>query len=56
MVNKGQKAAKSRMMTFDTRDITKSNLEKRDYNFLSAMTKSKEVTEALRVNVYVKQV
>lgn len=38
--------AKSRMMTFDTRDITKSNLEKRDYNFLSAMTKSKEVTEA----------
>jgi len=38
--------AKSRMMTFDTRDITKSNLEKRDYNFLSAMTKPKEVTEA----------
>jgi hypothetical protein len=38
--------AKSRMMNFDTRDITKSNLEKRDYNFLSAMTKPKEVTEA----------
>jgi len=38
--------AKSRMMTFDTRDITKSNLDKRDYNFLSNMNKSKEVTEA----------
>jgi hypothetical protein len=38
--------AKSRMMTFDTRDITKSNLEKRDYNFLSNMSQPKEVTEA----------
>lgn len=38
--------AKSRMMNFDTRDITKSNLDKRDYNFLSNMNKSKEVTEA----------
>ena len=38
--------AKSRMMTFDTRDITKSNLEKRDYNFLSNMNQPKEVTEA----------
>jgi hypothetical protein len=38
--------AKSRMMTFDTRDITKSNLDKRDYNFLSNMNKTKEVTEA----------
>lgn len=38
--------AKSRMMTFDTRDITKSNLDKRDYSFLSNMNKPKEVTEA----------
>jgi hypothetical protein len=27
--------AKSRMLNFDTRDITKSNLEKRDYQYLS---------------------
>ena len=38
--------AKSRMLNFDTRDITKSNLEKRDYNFLSNMNQPKEVTEA----------
>ncbi len=38
--------AKSRMLNFDTRDITKSNLEKRDYNFLSNMSQPKEVTEA----------
>ena len=27
--------AKKRMLNFDTRDITKSNLDKRDYEYLS---------------------
>jgi hypothetical protein len=27
--------AKKRMLNFDTRDITKSNLDKRDYQYLS---------------------
>lgn len=38
--------AKQRMMNFDTRDITKSNLNKRDYGFLSTMNQPKEVKEA----------
>ena len=41
--------AKARVLGFDTRDITKSNLEKRDYDFLG---KGKEVEKVSESNLY----
>ena len=41
--------AKARVLGFDTRDITKSNLEKRDYEFLG---KEKEVEQVSESNLY----
>ena len=41
--------AKARVLGFDTRDITKSNLEKRDYEFLG---KEKEVEPVSESNLY----
>ena len=41
--------AKARVLGFDTRDITKSNLEKRDYDFLG---KGKEVETVSESNLY----
>ena len=41
--------AKARVLGFDTRDITKSNLEKRDYDFLG---QGKEVETVSESNVY----
>ena len=41
--------AKARVLSFDTRDITKSNLEKRDYEFLG---KEKEVEPVSESNLY----
>ena len=41
--------AKARVLGFDTRDITKSNLEKRDYDFLG---KDKEVEQVSESNLY----
>jgi hypothetical protein len=34
--------AKRRLMSFDTRDITKDNLDRRDFQFLSAISKPKQ--------------
>ena len=41
--------AKARVLGFDTRDITKSNLEKRDYDFLG---QGKEVEKVSESNLY----
>ena len=41
--------AKARVLGFDTRDITKSNPEKRDYEFLG---KEKEVEQVSESNLY----
>ena len=41
--------AKARVLGFDTRDITKSNLEKRDYEFLG---QEKEVAQVSESNLY----
>ncbi len=41
--------AKARVLGFDTRDITKSNLEKRDYEFLG---QGKEVEQVSESNLY----
>ena len=41
--------AKSRLMAFDTRDITKSNLEKRDYEYLK---KEKEMEPVAESNMF----
>ena len=41
--------AKARVLGFDTRDITKSNLEKRDYDFLGT---GKEVEKVSESNLY----
>ena len=41
--------AKARVLGFDTRDITKSNLEKRDYDFLG---QGKEVETVSESNLY----
>jgi uncharacterized protein YoaH (UPF0181 family) len=41
--------AKARILGFDTRDITKSNLEKRDYDFLG---QGKEVEKVSESNLY----
>ena len=38
--------AKSRLMSFDTRDITKSNLEKRDYEYLKKEKDMEPVSES----------
>lgn len=38
--------ARSNLLTFDTRDITKSNLEKRDYQYLSKNTGEKKMSES----------
>ena len=38
--------AKSRLMAFDTRDITKSNLEKRDYEYLKKEKDMEPVSES----------
>jgi len=39
--------AKRRLMNFDTRDISKDNLDKRDYAFLSQYSKTSEVGESI---------
>ena len=41
--------AKARVLSFDTRDITKSNLEKRDYEFLG---QGKEVDTMSESNLF----
>jgi hypothetical protein len=38
--------AKSNLLTFDTRDITKSNLEKRDYQYLAKETGEPKMSES----------
>ena len=38
--------ARKNLLTFDTRDITKSNLEKRDYAYLAQKTGEKEMSES----------
>jgi hypothetical protein len=38
--------AKSNLLTFDTRDITKSNLEKRDYEYLAKETGEPKMSES----------
>jgi len=43
--------AKARMLNFDTRDITKSNLEKRDYDYLS-QTRKEEGESVSESNIY----
>ena len=44
--------AKSRMLNFDTRDITKSNLEKRDYQYLSQTRQDGEEKRMSESNIY----
>ena len=44
--------AKKRLLNFDTRDITKSNLDKRDYKFL-AQNKSKLIYIILILNILI---
>jgi len=39
--------AKRRLMTFDSRDISKDNLDKRDYAFLSQYSKTSDVGESI---------
>jgi len=39
--------AKRRLMSFDARDITKDNLDKRDYAFLSQYSKNSQVGESV---------
>ena len=39
--------AKRRLMNFDTRDISKDNLDKRDYAFLSQYSKNSQVEESV---------
>jgi len=39
--------AKRRLMSFDTRDISKDNLDKRDYAFLSQYSKTSDVGESI---------
>jgi len=40
--------AKSRLLNFDTRDITKNNLEKRDYEFLGNRTSTNTMSESFK--------
>lgn len=44
--------AKARMLNFDTRDITKSNLEKRDYQFLSQTRRDGKENNMSESNIY----
>jgi hypothetical protein len=46
-----RKFAKRRLMSFDTRDISKDNLDKRDYQFLSTVSKNKTQEKELGENV-----